>query len=470
MKKPYAVINFTKLEFEKIENTPPDFLDSNYLKYLVHHVLKNLAFHIEQAKREDEKEMEDITTIYIPLYSQARINERIHAKHKNFLCGNYIDHKKTRTTIQKRSILYQGEYVAWDNQNKGKPFSYRPSDIYKNKPICVDYIDDIKLSKKIRELEVKIHPVVYSGKYKFLKKYFVFEPRKPNLLEINLENAIELCQTRRKLHNNYGKYLNEASQIVDIYNGLFRIYYNKNTDGRLHTNLTRLPRVYRKHLKYNNKTLVEVDLSNSIVFFLAVLLRRSLPLNIVTKYPILLMIYKYLESIDIIEIQEFEKLSISGEIYDFFIPAFRENYKPNIIAKLYKKISDEPYEDRDEQIRKLVKKRLLAMLFSETKDYTIEQKIFSNKFPEILENLNNYKNENGYNKLSHALFQLEAFCMIDKAGGKFNKAYSKVAPLFTLHDCLITTLGYEKDLKETMEKAFIETLGVTPNMKIKVWE
>ncbi|WP_282044391.1 hypothetical protein [Winogradskyella flava] len=464
MKQSFAVINITRLKFDELHKQPPLKLDSNYLKYLIHYILTKQAFFVERETFL-ELPIDDISDQYISIGEKAKLARHDkHKKHIDYLFNNNFTVRRSRTTTIQVSVLFRDEYISGK-----KSFGYRISDRLKGKPILIDFIDDNRLITKIKDSTSIIDPVINSGKYKFLKKYFVFEPRQPNLLKIDLAKAFQLCKNRYETHRSYTKYLNEASQIVEMHNGVFRIYYNKETDGRIHSNITRLPKVYRKFLNYNNKALVEVDLSASILFFISVILSKSIPIDIVKKYSILLMIYKSLETVDNKEIQEFENITLSGSIYNYFIPLFIQKYDIEQLTQLYKRIDDEPYNGEAHQQRKLVKKRLLGMFFAQADNYPVEQSIFGSKFPTLLKGINDFKNENGYKMFSHALFQLEAYLMIDLSALEFKKAFSKKAPIFTLHDCLITTVGHEKELALIMRTVFNQSLGVAPDMTIKVW-
>ena len=48
----------------------------------------------------------------------------------------------------------------------------------------------------------------------------------------------------------------------------------------------------------------------------------------------------------------------------------------------------------------------------------------------------------------------------------FNKKYSKTAPIFSLHDCLITTEDFASELKKTFEVVLNRELANKPMTKI----
>lgn len=459
--KPLAVLIPKGLSIEGLVNTHSTSLETDYLKHLISHVLRKLAFHIENK----EDEATSILKRYIPL-----TNSKCHARHDKykrhieFLIGDNVEYRKSRTRKGLTCIFYGKGYV------KGKtPFSYKLSHPFNRKPLTVEYITDTKLIKDIKKTETKLPTIVKSGRYKFLGKYFKVDSLRPLSLQIDLDLAVQLCNERYKSHRNYGKYLNELNQLVDLYNGIYRVYHDKDTDGRIHSNITRLPKVYRKYLNYEGQPLVEVDLSNSIIYFLANILVKAIDESVINRYPLLLMIYKSLENLSSIEIEEFHKLAVKGEFYDCFIPEFEKVYSDLEYKRYYEKENNDTYTGIYKQKKKVVKKQLLAMLFANIDQYLVEQDVFKNKFPELLTCINAFKQEHGYNKLSHVLFQLEAYYLIDEVARGFNRKYHRKAPIFTLHDCLITTLDNKAELENFMTQSLTKLLGSAPMMKDKNW-
>ena len=182
------------------------------------------------------------------------------------------------------------------------------------------------------------------------------------------------------------------------------------------------------------------------------------------------MIYKSLEGVDIKEIQLFSELAFSGKIYNYFIPYFEKKFDELDLLNYHELESNEPYIGDFNQKRKIVKKQLLAMLFAKADSYSKIQEVFASSFPTLLDKINTFKKRNGYKVFSHLLFQTEAISMIDKCARQFNRENRRKAPVFTLHDCLITIEGYEGKLEETMKEEFVKLLGVSPNMGIVRWE
>ena len=441
-----------------------DEFDIEYLKYLIHYVIDGLSKVIVDPYSVNKKNV-PLSKMHISIHSKKDviINEKKHRKHINLLRSNEIDIVRRRSftkyTDETIGVLYRKNY------EKGvSSFGYRLNPRFYGNNLEPHIINNNSLINKFKNYYTTIHPIVNSGKYKFLKKYF-----NPNKLCIDLDKAIELCELRRTEHKSYSKYLNEMIQITDLDNGIYRIYHKNETDGRVHSNITRLPKVYRKFITYNNLALVEVDLSNSIIYFISMLLSNKLDVDLINNTPLLLMFVNSLPPIDNKEVELMQDKAINGTFYDDFIPQYQKEYIHNDIKIMFENKNEGKFNGSLKQVRKVVKTKILAMLFAETKDYKTEQKVFKSKYPIILNIINKFKDEYEYEKLSHVLLQLEALFVIDEAGRSFNNKHWRKAPLFTLHDCLITTINYKEELEACMKESFKNLIGISPNMKTKEW-
>lgn len=185
---------------------------------------------------------------------------------------------RTRTIFKQESLLYRKPYKVGK-----KSYSYKLSTLFHKSRLKVDYIEDIKLINKIYKNEIKLASIIENGTYKFLNKFF-----DKTKLSIDIENALKLSESRYKVHKDYIIYLIEANQILDLHNGIYKISYNSDTDRRIHTNITSLPKVYRKFITYDFKPLVEVDISNSILYFL------SMFITVINKQDTANSIYNYI--------------------------------------------------------------------------------------------------------------------------------------------------------------------------------
>jgi len=438
--------------------------DAEYLKFLIHYIIEGLSRVIVNPSFTNIKNV-PLSKTYITIHSKNDIitNEKKHKKHIDLLRSNNINIIRrvsfTKYTNETIGVLYRKNYQLGKTS-----FGYRLNPIFYGKKIELHTITNYKLVNKFKEFYTVMPQIVENGKYKFLRKFF-----NPNKLNIDLDRAVKICELRKDKHKSNSKYLNEMVQIIDLHNGIYKLYHKSETDGRIHSNLTRIPKVYRKFITYNDSTLVEVDLSNSIVYFLSMLLSNNLNTEIINKSSLLHIFVNSLPSIDIKEIELMKNTAINGDFYDDFISKYQKTFIDNDIKIMFENDNEEIYNGSFEHLRKVVKTKILAMIFAKSTSYKIEQKIFKDKFPEVLNAINQFKNNFGYKQLSHTLLQLESLFILDKAARSFNKKHWRKAPVFTLHDCLITTTEHKEDLENCMKETFKHLLGISPNMKSKEW-
>lgn len=132
-------------------------------------------------------------------------------------------------------------------------------------------------------------------------------------------------------------------------------------------------------------------------------------------------------------------------------------------------------------LKKFAKRRMLSMLFAPTSLYKFEQIVFQKLFPKILKFVNEFKNvlqykdceevkwtkKDSHKKLSYLCFQFEAKTMIENIARDFYKLHKGKVPVFTLHDCILTTTSHAEEIKEFMQNKFKTLLGIAPNLTLE---
>lgn len=481
--KPFAVLIPEGIDIEGIVNINPSFFKADYLKYLLSTVVTKQGSMIENKEIENEidneidnerKKIKDSTKEYVSIESLFEGGN--YDRHK-LLCKHLIQDNQTvaksRSSFQKVSIFEGKRYL------KGKSsYCYRFGWFFRKRRLKVSYITDYKMIRAIKQNQSRYDSELKRGKYKFLNKFFDEQS-----LKIDLEGAILKCEERFNNQKDYNKYVKEFTQILNIHNGVFRLIYKKDSIGRVYTNLTQLNKEYREFITYAGKQLVEVDLSNSVIFFLGLILDKTnidrltnifnnKTNNIILGNSIsnLHMFSKFIETLNRKEFELVQNLSLNGKFYESFIPSFEKEFSFDEMKKFYQKDNEDEYTGTENQKKRISKKHVLAMLFAKSNEYKKIQKIFKVQLPELMEVINKFKDEVGYKKFSHLLFQIEAFFVLNVAARNFNKQYWRKAPVFTLHDCLITTSDYKDELEYCFTENLEEILGSAPNMESKNWD
>jgi hypothetical protein len=283
----------------------------------------------------------------------------------------------------------------------------------------------------------------------------------------------------------YRKHLLNAIQIKEIANRDFSIKYTHKTDGRLHHQITRLSKELRKFLKYDEEELAECDLSASVPTILSYTLLNinnsdSIPLNsVVNKSKLYYPHYMFCKNavpLDIIEVELFSKKILSGQFYESFIEGmhnihhFDNSLKPDeYFLKNVEKMFGREFDGDAEDLRKVMKKNILSMFNSKPAHYLNEEAEFNMHYSSILKWIKTFKKRN-HEYFSYLMLQLESYFILEVVARQFNNKFKGKKPLFTLHDCLITTKSNIGVLHEFMKKRLSKELKFDPILKIEVWD
>lgn len=368
--------------------------------------------------------------------------------------------------------------------NVGKnPFQYKLTDYYFNGGFELYTITDYKLINKYKQNFVNTSKnEAIRLNYHFLYKYFNNE----KLSVFSPSEAIEEANAQEQK-----KRLRNAKNIVNILNGEHTITLKTKTDGRVHSNITRLSKKSRKYLQYEGEFLAEVDISSAVPFFLYITMGYYLTNNLSNlidyqySNSIIYIFDKITGDIDKTELQEFGSAVLNGTLYEQFSDLILDQFLYECKGKDFEKVMKyyqhkfnkqfNHYFDGDlKELKKFAKKGLLSMLFAKSSSYQFEQLVFKELYPTIHRFINEFKDAqceesnwnlgNRHKKLSYLCFQFEAKVMIDNIAREYDKLHKGKVPVFTLHDCILTTSSHVQELKEFMEGQFIKLLGEAPNL------
>lgn len=459
--KTYFILKPKKLNLEYLVNKyQPDFKFDYDRAYLIIHLVIILGHEKDNFKK-------------VGLHS--KLLERIIGK-------DY--HKYIRFLLDNNSGT--GNVLKGSRYNVGKnPFEYRLTDYYFDGGFELYTITDYKLINKYKQKFV--NPSKNEAirlNYYFLTKYF----NNGKLTVSSPSNAIEEANTLVRK-----KRLRNAKNIVNILNGEHTITLKTKTDGRVHSNITRLSKKSRKYLQYEGEFLAEVDISSAVPFFLYITMGYYLNNNLsnLTNYQysntITYIFDKITGDIDKMELEEFGSAVKSGTLYQQFSNLILDQSFYESKGKDYNKVLKyyqykfnkqfSHYFDGDlKELKKFAKKGLLSMLFAKSSSYKFEQLVFKELYPTIHRFINEFKDaqseelnwnlKNRHKKLSYLCFQFEGKVMIDNIAREYDKLHKGKIPVFTLHDCILTTSSNVDELKVFMDSQFSELLGKEPNLTI----
>jgi hypothetical protein len=270
------------------------------------------------------------------------------------------------------------------------------------------------------------------------------------------ENDIKLI---RKCHN--------MERI--IYN--FDILRFRHTIGkkgyRLFTLISYLPKELRKHVLFQKKNLVSIDISNSQPYLILWLFKvdpevkkkqRNILRGTIIQHNNLssLMIPFLAKTQSSIEFQRYKDLVCKGGFYEQFIPGYARKNNLNI--------SDV------ELVKKEVKLNVLKSFYSKN-SMRIGNGIKTDlhrSFPKISRLLNMIKRPK-YQLLSIILQRIESYMVLDVICKRISLERPDI-PIFSLHDSIVSTIGNEEYIKNIMTEELSRHIGSPPNIKFDYWQ
>lgn len=364
-------------------------------------------------------------------------------------------------------------------------------------------------------LERKSYPIRKGRKNKNSKQQqFPFQPRvighlkkffTPSRLTVDCRCGLELIEAKYQDEiaeigtiNNHSRrkekqilaQINRSNAILSL-QALKDGEYSISQDSfgyRLHTPITRLNREFRGLLKYDGKDLVQIDLSNSQLFFSTYLLdHRNYAKNQKDGK-------KYFRK----EIWKDSTLSDSNTEHNtiMFLKSLETRYRQGLQdcpffrnvcnGGIYESIVDEldkknyfPDDWSSVDKRNKVKKYLLMQIFAdENSSKNSHQQLFKNGVGEIWRSFERLNPEVAqlfkeikkvdYKTLCRLLQRLESVAMLGFVVKYLYKNRPDI-PVFTLHDCLVVPIDYVDSVKAILLQQVEAFMGFKPKVSVSSW-
>lgn len=429
---------------------PPIFKFKKEYFYYILHLLTEIPAHNKDLRGKE----------FIPI-NAARLQKVVH------------EYKKYLSYLIYWHIIESDDYFIEGEKSTGYRFTSPYRTLVKEVPITL-----FTLAKSIQKVKISSSGTT---KYQHLRKFF------------NASFQIDDTLARR--------YLKETYEI-DVSNGnpyAFQAYnaslLNVNrlrdqdfyfsvddTGNRLHTNLTNLKSDLRMFLKYDNKSLVSVDITNSQPLLSTTLLKPefystvtttpfsyeylnrilSKPLqittptfNTITHTPTLTLAENQESAVNtgVSDISVFNEKVTTGIIYEFIIDALK-NGTPSININ-----------------RPTAKTMVFTVLFSDNRfigqPEAYPKRLFKELFPSVYDIFAQIKRKS-HNSLAILLQKIESHLMLDFVAARITKECPKL-PIFTIHDSIVTTTGNEQYVSRIICEEMQRCIGVQPKLKLEYW-
>jgi len=237
--------------------------------------------------------------------------------------------------------------------------------------------------------------------------------------------------------------------------------------GRVHTNITSLPRCLRSCLRLDGQHLVSADVVNSQPLFLSLLVslflfnKNSLSLSFSSPSTLSSITTRILEaeSIESLVNQgqsehqssdkttiEYQRLCEQGELYESLLASLRNEDEGCLYGR--RQTKTELFRD---------------VLYGKNKARGTVRTVFNEQFPQVAEVIKDLKRKD-HRHLSHLMQRLESKLVIERTCGQLMEEHPD-QPLLTIHDSILTTPDHADKVIEVLRSQF---LLVKLNCKLKV--
>jgi hypothetical protein len=409
---------------------------------------------------------------FIPLDSQ--ILKKYHSNSKN-----YLDFLVNFGVLEKQNY----------STDKGRSNSYRINDKYKNDELISFDIEYDKLNEKFNE----------NGLDKHQQKKLEFSiDKRPHLMKIfNDKLTIDVdsaCNEIKHLNDSEPKRYNNAMVLINefknkTWKASFKPY---KSDFRLHTNLTRSPKVLRKHILINNENIIGYDVKTSQPYFFCVVLKAILKKDeeLLKKIGATKILNESnIEQLFDLEIDRDEVtnfvLSVIDKEVDFYddfatkldikidengqpfrmISNFKKNNQINSRSKQKEDLEPQTKKSFDTK-RNLAKEVVMEIFYSSPNSKTNEAAMFRKAYPSI-HKIIKCLFDNGV-KFHQLLTTIEAYVLLDIVAKKISDKYPNM-PLGSIHDCLITNNKHKHQLRKEMSYLIKEVTTLEVKIEIEDW-
>jgi len=247
---------------------------------------------------------------------------------------------------------------------------------------------------------------------------------------------------------------------------------------RLHSTITNMQKDYRNFFKYNNESLVSIDITNSQPYLTCALFNpqfwkdnsnltlniKSLPLNIQSRFnefSISIMIGNFFNKLKLTEFNEYAQIVSAGRMYEALIDIVR-------------------VKRGDEIPRKIAKTTMFSIFFSKNRGAQNNPNkdlmdIFRLKFPAVAELFKIIKHsfkgggDDQHSRLACLLQSIESEIILHRCCKRIWEEGQQRIPVFTIHDSIVTTVNNLEFVKRIMVEELTRNIGIAPNLTIELW-
>lgn len=408
------------------------------------------------------------------------------------ICGNSLNAKEIRKKVH--NYL---DYIRW-LQSSGvivDTMNHRAGYYSKSYYINPDYLgsgkkyimaNEIEILDRLKIMAEKKLPDSYIENHLYLFKAYQY-PEKLSVDEMVLESIIlNQCVDEYGVYDGVKaeKYYRQtkAFKTVDYHRNNFSI---DDFGNRFYSPICIMDKVLRNCLRYNNESLMALDIKSSLPYLLNILLKQ-VPVQVtdykkkgIKNFPIMVGNFKSLKNN---ELQDYLRMTSDGTIYRYlrdylvekmglyyydYIHGYDERTKKALPMSYIYPLSE--FNSEKEREHKICKTLFSHYLSCKNRQSRIEG-FFIEKFPSIHDFIYLSKEGGGmaYKKLPKALQKLESTIVIDIICKEYMEENPE-AIVFPIHDNIATQSKYIDILRRKSEEVFLRYLSVPPAFNIEYW-
>jgi hypothetical protein len=272
-----------------------------------------------------------------------------------------------------------------------------------------------------------------------------------NLQRVQIDAEIDFGAAFDPLHQIVVEYLREGE-----------LWFTVDDYGRIHTNLTNMPKTLRRYLSVDGKRLIDVDIGESQPLFMGMALARSEESATVTqehtereregdRHPLSLMMDSIMMD---------KNPQVSGKIDRACLSPDLRSYLALCESRgLYQAVANQLGSTRDK-----TKNRVMVALYAKPSLRTPVRTVLERLFPSVMQAMRRIKTPN-HRRLAHFAQRIESQFMF---GRVMSRIMEERPDLFvsTIHDSILTTDGDADFVRQVMLDEFTR-MGLSPQVNIE---
>jgi hypothetical protein len=306
-------------------------------------------------------------------------------------------------------------------------------------------------------------------------------------IQIDFKSAQQWLTLRKKAQMSYpelrSRELNRKKHIVEIKNPITQFKFAKanilslyigdthcsvdKTTFRMHSVLTNMSSIMRNFLTYKGQSLVSIDIKNCQPYLITALLNQDIystqrrGINLSNLNPELYARFKH----NLPPVNTLKELMMNEDVYLYKSLVSNVDNNPLDLYEYMLKECEKNSIRYDN--RNAIKVGMYEVLFTANRYGTPIKKLFKKLFPTIDQLCKAIKESNKAN-LACLLQSIESHIVLKVITKRLAREEPK-APIFTIHDSVVTTQSYANKLKTIMIEELTILTGLPPKLKKEIW-